>query len=187
MPTQAMAWKFCVPSSNLLAGRLYVAARAQPHVELVEAEELARHRHRPAAPVDLLQQPRRRVAHQQRADARRKPEHLVERQRHEVGVHRGQVQRVRRNEGRRVQRHQPLRTLRSNAAKSKTSPKKPFCTASIHDSGYFTPAKLSSAGNANRLNVWFGLNDDGGASGAGTSIVALDGRSSSLTARKPPP
>ena len=54
---------------------------------------------------------------------------------------------------------------------------------------YFTPAKLSSAGKAKRLKVLFGLNEEEEEEEeeSDTSKVALEGRSSSLTARKPPP
>ena len=109
-----------VPSSKRLHGRPYRQSLFQKsYVEDAEVLLVAGDGDGAAAPVELVQHADVLVAEQQRAQPGRIPEHLVERQRDEVGVHRRQVQAVRRNEGRRVQQHQPLVALRVRGRREK--------------------------------------------------------------------
>ena len=60
--------------------------------------------HRAAAPVELVEDADVLVAEEQRAESRGEPEHFVEGQRDEVGVHLREVQAVGRDDGRGVER-----------------------------------------------------------------------------------
>ena len=72
----------------------------------------------------------RLAAGEQRADAGRPAEHLVERERHEVGVPAGEVEPVGRDERGGVEQHVPAGSWAS----------------SIHSSGCWTPEKFDWAG-----------------------------------------
>ena len=96
-----------------------IALKKRSYVEDAEVLLVAGDGDGAAAPVELVQHADVLVAEQQRAQPGRVPEHLVERQRDEVGVHRRQVQAVRRNEGRRVQQHQPFVALRVRGRREK--------------------------------------------------------------------
>ena len=67
--------------------------------------------HRAAAPVELVEDADVLVAEEQRAESRGEPEHFVEGQRDEVGVHLREVQAVGRDEGRGVEQDEPLVAL----------------------------------------------------------------------------
>lgn len=81
------------------------------NVEHAEVLLVAGDGDRAAAPVELVQDADVLVPEEQRAESRGEPEHFVEGQRDEVGMNRGQVQTVRRDEGRGVQQDEPLVAL----------------------------------------------------------------------------
>ena len=110
-----------MPSSKRLQGRPYVPIAGRSHVEETEVVLVARHRHRAAAPVELVQNAQILVAEEKRAQARGEAEDLVEGHGDEIGLHLGEVEAVGRNEGRRVEKHQPLVALRWRGARRLTS------------------------------------------------------------------
>lgn len=86
------------------------------------------------------------VADEEGARARRVPEQLVEGDADEIGLVGGQVEPVGGNEGGRVEKDEPLVALRLRERRGITSWKCLLWIFSIQSSGYFTQAKLSSAG-----------------------------------------
>lgn len=108
----AMLRKLIVPSSNRLHGRPYASThKKRGNVEHAEVLLVAGDGDRAAAPVELVQDADVLVPEEQRAESRGEPEHFVEGQRDEVGMNRGQVQTVRRDEGRGIQQDEPLVAL----------------------------------------------------------------------------
>ena len=118
---------------------------ASKNVKEVVAVQLADHLNRAAAPVQLAQVVHVLVADEEGARSRRVPEQLVE-DADEIGLVGGQVEPAGGNEGSRVEKDEPLVALRLRERRGITSWKCPLWIFSIQSSGYFTPAKLSSAG-----------------------------------------
>lgn len=90
---------------------LLITASKRGNVEHAEVLLVAGDGHRAAAPVELVEDADVLVAEEQRAESRGEPEHFVEGQRDEVGVHLREVQAVGRDEGRGVEQDEPLVAL----------------------------------------------------------------------------
>ena len=119
---------------------------ASKNVKEIVAVQLADHLNRAATPVQLAQVVHVFVADEEGARARRVPEQLVEGDADEIGLVGGQVEPVGGNESGGVEKDEPLVALRLRERRGITSWKYPLWIFSIQSSGYFTPAKLSSAG-----------------------------------------
>lgn len=125
---------------------LRMTKTASKNVKEIVAVQFAGHLNRAAAPVQLAQVVHVFVVDEEGARSRRVPEQLVEGDADEIGLVGGQVEPAGGNEGSRVEKDEPLVALRLRERRGITSWKCPLWIFSIQSSGYFTPAKLSSAG-----------------------------------------